>query len=432
MVLPVTSLLQSVPAPNPMDVLIPKKKWSFVTRWWWLGALVLAGAGAAGRYWPRPGQRLHVAASRLIISPVTRGKFQEFTAIDGVVQPLRTVYLDAPEAGTVQRVLVEEGATLTAGQPLLQLTNPDLQLDMVNRETAVYELMNNLRNTRTQLLQNRILRQNQLADIDFQLAEARRVFDTNQVLYDQKVIARQDYLQSQHAYRYQQRRRQLTRQALRQDSVAMQQQLGAMQESVQRMTSNLALMRRQLADLLLRAPVGGRLSSLAAEVGEAKTRGQRLGQIDALAGVKLHATVDEFYIARIAVGQVGNVVVDGRAYALRVTKIFAQVAKGLQIDLAFTAPPPPGLRRGQTLPIRLALSAQAPAVLLPRGGFYQQTVGNWAFRLDADGTRARRVAIRLGRQNPDYYEVLAGLRPGDQVVTSSYAGYADQQELVLD
>ena len=416
-----------------MDVLIPKKKWSFITRWWWLGALVLAGTGVAGLYWPRPGQRLHVAASRLTISPVTRGNFQEFTAIDGVVQPLRTVYLDAVEAGTVQQVLVEEGTTLTAGQPLLRLTNPDLQLEMVNRETAVYDLMNNLRNTRTQLLQNRILRQNQLADIDFQLAEARRVFDTNQVLYDQKVIARQDYLQSQNAYRYQLRRRQLTQQTLHQDSVAMQQQLGTMQESVQRMTSNLALMRRRLDDLLLlRAPVGGQLSSLAAEVGEAKTRGQRLGQIDALAGVKLHAAVDEFYIARIGAGQVGEVVVDGQAYALRVTKIFAQVAKGLQIDLAFTGASPPGLRRGQTLPIRLALSAKAPALLLPKGGFYQQTVGNWAFKLGADGTRAQRVAIRLGRQNPDYYEVLAGLRPGDRVVTSSYEGYADQQELVLD
>ena len=415
-----------------MDVLIPKKKWSFVARWWWLGALLLAGAVTAARYWPRPGQRLHVAASRLTISPVTRGNFQEFTAIDGVVQPLRTVYLDAAEAGTVQQVLVEEGATLTAGQPLLRLTNPDLQLEMVNRETAVYELMNNLRNTRNQLLQNRILRQNQLADIDFQLAEARRVFDTNQVLYDQKVIARQDYLQSQNAYRYQLHRRQLTQQTLRQDSVAMRQQLDTMQESVRRMTSNLALMRRKLDDLLLRAPVGGRLSSLAAEVGEAKMRGQRLGQIDALAGVKLHAAVDEFYITRIAAGQVGEAVVDGRAYALRVTKIFAQVAKGLQIDLAFTGAPPPGLRRGQTLPIRLALSAKDPAVLLPRGGFYQQTAGNWAFKLTADGSRAQRIAIRLGRQNPDYYEVLAGLRPGDRVVTSSYEGYADQQELVLD
>ncbi|RFP64396.1 HlyD family efflux transporter periplasmic adaptor subunit [Hymenobacter lapidiphilus] len=415
-----------------MDVLIPKKKWWFVARWWWVGILVLAATGAAGIYWPRPGQRLHVAASRLTISPVIRGNFQEFTAIDGVVQPLRTVYLDAAEAGTVQQVLVEEGATLTAGQPLLQLANPDLQLEMVNRETAVYELMNNLRNTRNQLLQNRILRQNQLAEIDFQLAEARRVFDSNQQLYDQQVIARQDYLQSQNAYHYQRRRRQLTQQTLRQDSVAMLQQLGTMQESVRRMSSNLALMRRKLDDLLLRAPVGGRLSSLAAEVGEAKTRGQRLGQIDALVGVKLHATVDEFYIARIETGQVGEVIIEGQAYALRVTKVFAQVAKGLQIDLAFTGAPPPSLRRGQTLPIRLALSAKAPAVLLPKGGFYQQTVGNWAFKLGADGTRAQRVAIRLGRQNPDYYEVLAGLRPGDRVVTSSYEGYADHQELVLD
>jgi HlyD family secretion protein len=312
------------------------------------------------------------------------------------------------------------------------LANTDLQLEMVNRETAVFDLMNNLQNTRNLLQQNRIQQLNQLADIEFQLREAKRLYELNRSLYEQKVIAQQEFIQSQNNYRYQQRRQQLTRQSLRQDSLTMGQQIGQMQQSVDRMQSNLALMRRKLDDLTIKAPAAGRLTSLNAEIGELKTRGQRIGQLDMLTGLKVRATLDQYYISRIFPGQKAEVTLNNKRYELKVTKIFPQVTSGLQVDLEFAGATPPDIRRGQTLPVRLALSDQTEAVRVPKGGFNQKTGGNWIFKVNENGTKAYRTDIRLGRQNPDYFEVLEGLKPGDKVVTSSYDGYDTMGELLLE
>ncbi|GAA4384011.1 efflux RND transporter periplasmic adaptor subunit [Hymenobacter koreensis] len=414
-----------------MDVPIQKKTWTpikllllgiAVLAVVWVVATLMSSAGPA---------KLNVDPERLTISPVSRGDFQEFVPVDGVVMPIKTIYLDAPEGGTVQRILVEDGATLAPGQPIIQLANTDLQLEMVNRETAVFDLMNNLHNTRNLLQQNRIQQLNQMADIDFQLREAKRLHDLNSSLYEQKVISRQEFLQTQNNYRYQQRRQQLTRRSLRQDSLTMGQQIGQMQQSVGRMQSNLALMRRKLEDLTIKAPAAGRLTSLNAEIGELKTRGQRIGQLDMLSGLKVRATLDQYYISRIFPGQKAQVVFNGKTYDLRVTKIFPQVTSGLQVDLEFSGTAPTDVRRGQTLPVRLALSDPTQAVRVPRGGFNQKTGGNWIFKVNEDGTKAYRTDIRLGRQNPEYFEVLEGLKPGDKVVTSSYEGFETMGELTL-
>ncbi|AYA35974.1 efflux RND transporter periplasmic adaptor subunit [Hymenobacter oligotrophus] len=415
-----------------MDVIIKKKTWT-PTRLLLLGAavlvLVLAGVGL---FSTAGAAKLNVDPERLTISEVTRGPFQEFVPVDGVVMPIKTIYLDAPEGGTVQRILVEDGATLQPGQPIIQLANTDLQLEMVNRETAVFDLMNNLHNTRNLLQQNRIQQLNQLADIDHQLQEAKRVHDLNKTLYEQKVISRQDFLQSQNNYQYQQRRRQLTRQALRQDSVTMRLQISQMEQSVGRMQANLALMRRKLDDLTIKAPAAGRITSLNAEIGELKTRGQRIGQLDMLSGLKVRATVDQYYISRIFPGQKVEAAVNGKPYQLQVTKIYPQVTQGLQVDMEFVGATPADIRRGQSLPVRLALSDQTQAVRVPKGGFNQKTGGNWVFKVNENGTKAYRTDIRLGRQNPDFYEVLEGLKPGDRVITSSYEGYENMGELVLE
>jgi HlyD family secretion protein len=389
----------------------------------WVVTSLMSTAGPA---------KLNVDPERLTISQVTRGAFQEFVPVDGAVMPVKTIYLDAPEGGSVQRILVEDGATLTPGQPIIQLANTDLQLEMVNRETAVFDLMNNLQNTRNLLQQNRIQQLNQLADIEFQLREAKRLYELNRSLYEQKVIAQQEFIQSQNNYRYQQRRQQLTRQSLRQDSLTMGQQIGQMQQSVDRMQSNLALMRRKLDDLTIKAPAAGRLTSLNAEIGELKTRGQRIGQLDMLTGLKVRATLDQYYISRIFPGQKAEVTLNNKRYELKVTKIFPQVTSGLQVDLEFAGATPPDIRRGQTLPVRLALSDQTEAVRVPKGGFNQKTGGNWIFKVNENGTKAYRTDIRLGRQNPDYFEVLEGLKPGDKVVTSSYDGYDTMGELLLE
>ncbi|WP_303311269.1 efflux RND transporter periplasmic adaptor subunit [Hymenobacter sp. BT730] len=413
-----------------MDVAIQKKTWTR-TRLLLLGAVVLVVVGLAASLLTTAGApKLNVDPERLTISAVTRGPFQELVPVDGVVMPIKSIYLDAPEGGTVQRILVEDGATLTPGQPIIELANTDLQLEMVNRETAVFDLMNNLHNTRNLLQQNRIQELNQLAEIEHQLREAKRIYDLNSTLYEQKVISRQEFNQAQNNYRFQQRRQQLTRQSLRQDSLSMGQQISQMQQSVERMQSNLALMRQKLGDLTIKAPAAGRLTSLNAEIGELKTRGQRLGQLDMLTGLKVRATVDQYYISRIFPGQKAEVSLNGKSYELSVTKIFPQVTRGLQVDLEFTGPAP-DIRRGQSVPVRLALSDQTQAIRVPRGGFNQKTGGNWIFKVNEDGTKAYRTDIRLGRQNPDYYEVLDGLKPGDKVITSSYEGFENMGELLL-
>ncbi|WP_324678489.1 efflux RND transporter periplasmic adaptor subunit [Hymenobacter sp. GOD-10R] len=414
-----------------MDVLIQKKTWTSRKLLLIAGVVLIAGVLAASLFSTAGPTKLNVDPERITISEVTKGTFQEFIPIDGTVMPIKTIYLDATEGGTVKSILVEDGATLAAGQPILQLANSDLQLEMVNRETAVFDLMNNLQNTRNVMQQNRIQQLNQLADVDYQLQEAKRIYELNKTLYEQKVISRQDFSQSQNNYQHQVRKQHLTRQTLRQDSVATRQQLNQMQESVTRMQGNLALMRKKMDDLTIKAPVSGRITSLNAEIGESKARGQRIGQLDMLNGLKVRANIDEYYISRIFPGQKGEFILSGHRYVLSVKKIYTQVTKGLQVDMEFVGPTPADIRRGQTLQVRLALSDQTQAVLVPKGGFNQKTGGNWVFKVNDSGTKAYKADIRLGRQNPEYYEVLEGLKPGDKVVTSSYEGYEDMGELVL-
>ncbi|MBF9141019.1 efflux RND transporter periplasmic adaptor subunit [Hymenobacter properus] len=414
-----------------MDELIQKKTWT-PAKLLLLGALALVVVAVAALLLTSAGPaKLNIDPERITISTVSRGPFQEFVPVDGVVMPIKTIYLDAPEGGTVQRILVEDGAALQAGQPIIQLANTDLQLEMVNRETAVFDLMNNLHNTRNLLQQNRITQLNQQAEIDNQLREAKRLYDLNKSLYDQKVIARQEYQQTKNAYDFQRRRKQLSGQALQHDSLVIREQINQMQQSVGRMQSNLALMRRKLDDLTIRAPAAGRITSLNAEIGELKTRGQRIGQLDMLTGLKVRATVDQYYISRIFPGQKGDITLNGKVYGLSVKKIFSQVAKGVQVDLEFTGETPAGLAQGQSLPVRLALSDQTMALRVPKGGFNQKTGGNWIFKVSENGDKAYKADIRLGRQNPDYYEVLEGLKPGDRVITSSYEGYENMGELEL-
>jgi HlyD family secretion protein len=198
------------------------------------------------------------------------------------------------------------------------------------------------------------------------------------------------------------------------------------------MQNALSLMRRKVGDLVVRAPVDGQLTSLDAEIGQSKNKGERLGQIDVLSGFKVRVDIDEHYISRIMIGQIGETSFAGKDYKLKIRKIYTQVTSGrFQVDMDFMTTPPESIRRGQTLQIRLALSDETQALLLPKGGFYQQTGGNWIFKVAENGNTAYRSDIQLGRQNPDYYEVLSGLQPGDKVVTSSYENYGTMQELVL-
>ncbi len=251
-------------------------------------------------------------------------------------------------------------------------------------------------------------------------------------LFEEKAIGSQEYQQAVNNYNYLLQKKKLTDKILQQDSVSNQQQVNQARQSFEGSQNALNVMRQKVGDLIVRAPIDGQLTSLDAEIGQSKNKGERLGQIDVLSGYKVRVDIDEHYISRIFIGLMGDFDFNNKTYKLEIKKVYTQVNNGrFQVDMEFVNEVPQGIRRGQTLQIRLALSDETQAILLPKGGFYQQTGGNWIFKLSADGRTAYKVNIQLGRQNPDYYEVLDGLKLGDKVVTSSYENYGDMQELGL-
>ena len=415
-----------------MDRKIERKYWNkkrVLTITGIAGLLILLSAAF---YFTSGKSRLNVDTERITISEVHKGAFQEFITVNGVVMPVTTIYLDAMEGGRVEEKFVEDGAMVRKGQPVLRLSNTDLELSLANQETAVFEVLTQMQNTKNNAVQNTILQLNQKAEVDNAFIEAERIYKLNKHLYEEKVIGLQEFKASENNYNYQLNRKKLNTQTLQQDEISNKQQIGQMGASYARMQNALQLMRRKVGDLVVRAPVDGQLTSMDAEIGQSKNRGERLGQIDILSGYKVRMDVDEHYISRVMTGQMGEASVAGKNYKLRVKKVYTQVNNGrFQVDLEFAAEVPGGIRRGQTLQVRLALSDETQAILIAKGGFFQTTGGNWIYKVSSDGKTAYRSEIQLGRQNPEYYEVISGLQPGDKVVTSGYENYGDMQELVL-
>lgn len=395
-----------------------------------IAALVLLIAGSV--YFTSGKSKLNVDAERIQISEVRKGPFQEFIPVNGVVLPVTTIYLDAVEGGRVEEKFVEDGSIVKKGQPILRLSNTDIELSMVNQQTSVYNLLTQMQIARNAAQQNTTSKLNQMTDVESQLKEAKRVYDLNKYLYEQKAIGLQEFKQAENNYNYQLEKSKLTKQLLKQDSSSNSQQISQAQQQYQGSQTAMNLMRRKVGDLVVRAPIDGQLTSLDAEIGQNKNKGERLGQIDVLSGYKVRVDIDEHYLSRVVIGLVGETSFAGKTYKLRINKVFTQVSNSrFQVDMQFTEAVPEGIRRGQTLQIRLALSDESQELLLAKGGFYQQTGGNWVFKLSGDEKTAYRVDVQLGRQNPDYYEVLNGLKPGDKVVVSSYENYGNMQELVL-
>jgi HlyD family secretion protein len=415
-----------------VDRKIEKKKWTQkkILTIAGIAGLVLLIAGSL--YFTSGKAKLNVDAERITISEVKKGAFQEFIPVNGVVLPLTTIYLDAIEGGRVEEKLVEDGAIVKKGQPILRLSNTDLALSLVNQQTSVYNLLTQMQIARNAAQQNTTTKLNQMTDVDNQLKEAKRIYELNKTLYEQKAIGLQEFKQSENNYNYQLEKKGLTEKILKQDESSNAQQISQAQQSYLGSQNALNVMRKKVGDLIVRAPIDGQLTSLDAEVGQSKNKGERLGQIDVLSGYKVRVDVDEHYISRVFIGLMGETSFAGKNYKLKINKVYTQVNSGrFQVDMQFLDAVPEGIRRGQTLQIRLALSDETQALLLAKGGFYQQTGGNWVFKVDNDGKTAYKVDVQLGRQNPDYYEVLSGLQPGDKIVTSSYENYGNMQELVL-
>jgi HlyD family secretion protein len=332
----------------------------------------------------------------------------------------------------VEEKYVEDGSFVKKDQPILRLSNTDIELSLVNQQTSVYNLLTQMQISRNAAQQNTVNKLNQMTDAENQLKEAKRVYELDKYLYEQKAIGLQEFKQAENNYNYQLEKSKLTKQLLKQDSVSNLQQVSQAQQSYNGSQNALNVMRKKVGDLIVRAPIDGQLTSLDAEIGQSKNKGERLGQVDVLSGYKVRVDVDEHYLSRVVIGLNGETSFAGKDYKLKIVKVYSQVNNGrFQVDMLFTDKVPEGIRRGQTLQIRLALSDETQALLLAKGGFYQQTGGNWVFKLDNDGRTAYKVDVQLGRQNPDYYEVLSGLKPGDKVVTSSYENYGNMQELVL-
>lgn len=378
------------------------------------------------------GSKLNVESEKLTISTVTKGPFKEYIPITGTVIPIKTVYLDAVEGGRVDKIFLEAGSMVEEGDKILELGNTNLLMDIMFRESELFEHSNNLRNTRLAMEQNRLNLKSQLIDLDYQIKIYKRDYLQKKKLADEKLISNLEYEKSRDDYDYAVERRKLAIESYKADSVFRKIQIGQLEASLNRMQKNLSLVKSKLENLIIRAPISGQLTSLNAEIGESKTRGERLGQVDVLEGFKVRAGVDEYHLSRVSKGLSGDFDFAGSNYTLRTDKIFPEIRDGrFDIDLVFTDKEPEGIRRGQTLHIRLELGNLSQAILLPRGGFYQKTGGQWVYVLDESDGYARKKNIRLGMQNPQMFEVLEGLEPGEKVITSSYDSFGDNDVLVL-
>ncbi|PQJ80963.1 efflux RND transporter periplasmic adaptor subunit [Polaribacter porphyrae] len=416
-----------------MDIQIEKKKFSKSKIITFAGIALLLFLIIYVIYATSGGAKLAVSKERISISTITNGVFQENIPVSGIVLPITTIYLDAIEGGRVEEKFVEDGAIMKKGEPILRLSNTDLELSLINQETSVYNLLTQMQISQNAARQNTINRLNQFTDVENNLIEAKRLYDLNTKLYEKGAIGRQEYESSVNNYNYQKQRMKLTKEVLQQDSISNKQEIQQAKNSYIRTQSALKLMRKKVEDLVVRAPIDGQLTSLDAEIGQSKNKGERLGQIDVITGFKVRVDIDEHYISRIYTGQKGTFSLNGKQYTLVIKKIFTQVTNGrFQVDMVFENEVPKGIRRGQNLQIQVALSAEKQALLVPKGGFFLKTGGNWIFKLSEDGQSAFKVDIQLGSQNTKYYEVISGLKVGDKVITSSYDSFNEIEQLIIE
>lgn len=395
------------------------------------GALLLLAAPAA--WYMAPAQNSQtIDTQRLTISTVTRGTFDDFLPLRGRVTPSLTVYLDAVEGGRVEQIMVEDGAIVQQGQLLAALSNSDLQLNVLARQTEVTQQINSMRSQELALSQTRLNNQRALIEAEFAAQTARRQMEVQRPLADRGFVAGRVIADSRDAHAAAQQRLVVLRRQQATDERLQSAQLAQLRSSTSALNSSLAIARGTLEALNLRAPVAGQLTAFSIQVGQSLQRGERLGQIDSAGRNKLVAQVDEYYLGRVAEGQTALAEQGGREFRLRVQKIYPQVQNGtFTVDLTFVDQEPRDLQRGQSVQLRLTLGDSAPALLIPNGAFYTETGGNWVFVASPDGATAVKRQVRLGRRNANFIEVLDGLEPGERVITSPYTGFADRDRLSL-
>jgi HlyD family secretion protein len=373
-----------------------------------------------------------IAADRLTISTVAKGRFDDFVPLRGRVTPLVTVFLDAVEGGRVEKLYVEDGAMVKKGQLLAELSNSDLQNNLLARQADVSREMNSMRNMELALAQTRVADRRNLIEAELTAEKARRQYEMQRPLAAKGFIAGRTVRDSKDDYDSSLRRLQVLRAGQTTDERLQTSQLAQLRASNASLSQSLSIARSTLDALNLRAPVDGQLTSFSIQVGQSLQRGERLGQVDSAGHNKLMADVDEFYLGRVQPGQTATVESGGRTFKAKVAKIYPQVRNGtFQIDLWFVDGEPQDIQRGQTLQVKLTLGDPTSARLIPNGAFYTETGGAWVFVVAPDGKSAVKRQVRLGRRNQDSIEVLEGLEPGERVITSPYTGFADKDRLNL-
>ncbi len=418
-----------------MDKVIEKKKGfaALFTRkaikWWIAGAfavaviiLLLTGKSSA----------LRVDGTSLLTSEARAGEFNDYIRISGNVQPMTTVQLSPTEGGNVQRIVSEEGSRVAAGDVIVILSNESLDMQILNSEAELAEKENILRNTMISMEQQKLsVRQDKLS-LQVDVRRAKRAYEQNKALYEEKLIAKEEFLKAEEDYNLAKDKLALVVDREIQDSLYRSVQITQMKESLENMRMNMAMIRRRKDNLTVKAPISGELGLLDVELGQSVAAGSKIGQINNLDSYKIEAQIDEHYIDRVTPGLSATFERQNEKYSAVIRKVYPEVRDGkFKADFRFEGTQPDNIRSGQTYYLNLQLGQPSEAILIPRGSFYQTTGGKWIYVLSADGTRAVKRIIRIGRQNPQYYEVLEGLAPGEKVVVSSYDSFGDKDELII-
>ncbi len=374
--------------------------------------------------------KVSVDSSKISVENVSNGSFQEFIPVTGNVMPIKTVYLDAIEGGRVEEIFIEDGKMIIKGTPIIRLSNQEFQMDAMNREAQLLDQQNNLRNTRLSMDRQSVQLKQDLLQLNVEIKQAKKQLELNKALIAENLVSQNEYEKSEDNYTYLLSKRKLQVQNIKVDSIFRNSQLVQIESSLELIQKNLSFLQGSLENLIIKAPIDGQLSSLKAEIGETKSKGENIAQVDIITDYKLRVRISEHYVPRVFTGLKGSIETDNATYFLTVNKVYPEVSNGeFTADMVFETTKPTTIKRGQSFQLKLELSDKTKAILLPRGAFYQETGGAWIYVVK-DGKATRRN-IKLGRQNPDYYEVLEGLSPGETVVTSNYAQFDNADELII-
>lgn len=377
--------------------------------------------------------RLRIDARTISVGEVARGEFNDYIRVTGQVQPITTVQLSPLEAGVVERLVVEEGASVHKGDVLVELSNTSLTLEILNSEAELAEKQNILRNTLISMEQQKLDLRLDKVQLDLDVERKRRTWQQNEELYRNNLIAREDWLQSKEDYELAAKKRELNIERQVQDSLYRTVQIEQMEDNLANMKRNMELIRQRIGNLQVKSPIDGEVGLLDVVLGQSVTSGQKIGQVNDLSDYKVEAQIDESYIDRVRAGLDATFERQDTAFTMRLRKVYPEVRNGqFRADFTFVGAHPRNIRSGQTYYLHLELGQPTDAVIIPRGSFYQSTGGAWIYVLAPEGDRAYKRQIRIGRQNPQYYEVLEGLEPGERVIVSGYENYGDNDVLILN